>query len=72
MPHMTGMEFHAELIQKSPEQAERTIFLTGGEFTPAARRFLDEVSNQQLEKPFDREQLRALVNERVRHPAMRA
>ena len=34
---MTGMEFHAELIQKSPEQAERTIFLTGSTASSCAR-----------------------------------
>ena len=66
MPQMTGMEFYARLYSHSPEFANRIIFLTGGSFTPAARAFLDEVSNQRVEKPFDTQHLRALVNDRVR------
>ena len=41
------------------------IFLTGGAFTPAARSFLDRVSNVHLEKPFDARVLRMLVNDRL-------
>ena len=41
--------------------AERVVFITGGAFTPEARRFLDTVPNQRLEKPFDAQQVRALV-----------
>ncbi len=66
MPQMTGMEFHAELRKLGTAYAERVIFLTGGAFTPAARAFLDEVSNQRVEKPFDAQHLWALVNDRLR------
>ncbi|MEZ4391399.1 MAG: response regulator [Polyangiales bacterium] len=66
MPHMTGMELHAELLKLDPEYAERMIFMTGGAFTPAAQAFLDAVSNEKLEKPFDARHLRALINERIR------
>ncbi|MCB9727058.1 MAG: response regulator [Deltaproteobacteria bacterium] len=66
MPQMTGMELHAALAEFAPEQASRVIFLTGGAFTPAARSFLDLVPNQRVEKPFDAQHLRALVNDRVR------
>ncbi len=66
MPQMTGMDLHAELVRTAPEQAARVIFVTGGAFTPRARAFLDRVPNQRLEKPFDGNQLRALINERVR------
>jgi PAS domain S-box-containing protein len=65
MPHMTGMELHSELVAELPEQAARMIFLTGGAFTVAARRFLDQVPNLRIEKPFDTRMLRKLVNERV-------
>jgi len=61
MPQMTGMELHARLRELDPALADRTIFLTGGAFTPSARDFLDHVPNPRLEKPFDAEQLRDLV-----------
>jgi CheY-like chemotaxis protein len=65
MPSMTGIEFHERLSRELPEQAGRIVFLTGGVFTPTARTFLDEVPNLRMEKPFEVQALRALVNERV-------
>lgn len=65
MPQMTGMDLHAELSRFDPELAGRVIFLTGGAFTVAARAFLAEVENQRVEKPFDTQHLRALVNDRI-------
>jgi signal transduction histidine kinase len=61
MPEMTGMDLHAELVRTSPALAERLIFMTGGAFTPAAREFLDDVPNARVEKPFDVQNLRALI-----------
>ena len=66
MPQMTGMDLHGELLRLAPEQASRMVFLTGGAFTPDARAFLDGVPNQRIEKPFDTQHLRAIVNDRVR------
>ncbi len=66
MPLMTGVDFHHELMQSCPDQAERIVFLTGGAFTATARAFLDEVTNLTIEKPFHVQDLRALVNARVR------
>ncbi len=66
MPQMTGMEFYAALNRLDPAQAARIIFVTGGAFTPAARTFLDAVPNQRVEKPFDAQHLRALVNDRLK------
>jgi signal transduction histidine kinase len=66
MPQMTGMELHAELVRLAPELAGRMVFVTGGAFTPGARAFLDNVPNQRLEKPFDAQQLRAVLNDRIR------
>jgi CheY-like chemotaxis protein len=65
MPSMTGIEFHDRLSHELPDQADRIVFLTGGAFTSTARTFLDEVSNMRMEKPFEVQALRALVNERV-------
>jgi signal transduction histidine kinase len=66
MPQMTGMELHAELVRLAPELAGRMVFVTGGAFTPGARAFLDNIPNQRLEKPFDAQQLRAVLNDRIR------
>lgn len=66
MPQMTGMELHAELLRIAPDQAGRMIFITGGAFTPLARDFLEQTAHPRLEKPFDLQQLRALVNDRFR------
>jgi CheY-like chemotaxis protein len=61
MPVMTGMEFFEELRKRAPEQAERMVFVTGGAFTERARQFLEQTPNPRLEKPFDNQALRALV-----------
>jgi signal transduction histidine kinase len=65
MPQMTGMELHAQLLRKAPEQARQMVFLSGGAFTTSARAFLEAVPNQRLEKPFDSRELLVLVNEHI-------
>jgi signal transduction histidine kinase/CheY-like chemotaxis protein len=64
MPEMSGPAFHAELARLAPELGERTIFLTGGAFTPQARAFLDSVPNPRVQKPFDPAELTRLVASR--------
>ena len=66
MPLMTGMEFHSELRRISPGLADRIVFVTGGAFTAEARTFLALVHNPIVEKPYDNEKLRTLVNDLVR------
>lgn len=66
MPQMTGMDLHADLQRSAPEQAMRMVFLTGGAFTSEARAFLDGLPNQRVEKPFDTQHVRAIVNDRIR------
>jgi len=61
MPQMSGMRVYAELMRMNPEQAARVIFVTGGVLTAAAQRFLDEVPNLRLHKPFNAGELRAVV-----------
>jgi len=62
MPEMTGMALHQEMAALAPRLAERMLFITGGAFTPAAQQFLQTVSNERLEKPFDAQKFRDLVN----------
>ena len=46
----------------------RIVFLTGADFDPEVRGFLDDVPNPCLEKPFDFSSLMALVHELVGPP----
>jgi PAS domain S-box-containing protein len=57
MPDMTGMEFFDALTRGGSELSSRIVFTTGGAFTPAARSFLERVSNVRLAKPFTRREL---------------
>jgi FixJ family two-component response regulator len=54
MPEMTGADFHRELSRVSPNLSARVIFMTGGAFTPEARKFLEGAANEIVYKPFDR------------------
>jgi signal transduction histidine kinase len=66
MPQMSGMDLHAELSRTFPEQASRMVFVTGGAFTQGARTFLDDVPNQRIEKPFDTQHIRSIINDRIK------
>jgi CheY-like chemotaxis protein len=61
MPGMTGMELHATVAKRAPEQADRFVFVTGGAFTPAATDFVGRVSNTVLMKPYDLRELNAAL-----------
>jgi len=66
MPVMTGMDLFAALEAQRSEHTERMVFITGGAFTSASRKFLDGIANRVLEKPFDSATIRAVVQEYVR------
>jgi PAS domain S-box-containing protein len=61
MPTMTGMDFHALVANKRPEQAEKIVFVSGGAFTPAAQKFVAGTLNIVLEKPFHMAALEAAL-----------
>jgi CheY-like chemotaxis protein len=69
MPEMSGMEFHSELAARFPDAATRVVFLTGGALTPITKAFLDRVANERIEKPFDPQMVRQLVQRFVTPPA---
>ena len=66
MPEMTGMEFHALLLDLAPEQADRMILVTGGAFTIAAQQFLERLRTPWFEKPCVVADLRAAVDALVK------
>jgi len=63
MPTMSANEFFRELQRKSPEQAQRVCFMTGGVFTDGARTFLTEVGRPLINKPFSLAGLRNVVSQ---------
>lgn len=52
MPNMGGMDFQEVLEAQAPELAKRTVYMTGGAFTPRARAFIDRFADRSLDKPF--------------------
>jgi PAS domain S-box-containing protein len=61
MPGVSGMELYGDLVRLYPNLASKIVFLTGGAFTPEANAFLDHVSNERMDKPFDAGKLRELT-----------
>ena len=65
MPEMTGIELHETLVQRMPERVGHVVFVTGGAFTERAREFLSRVDPPRLEKPFDLQALRGMLDARL-------
>ena len=61
MPEMSGMDVYEEVLRLAPDQAKRTIFVTGGAFTASARAFLDRVPNPRIDKPIEMANLLAII-----------
>lgn len=72
MPQVTGMDFHRQLSETYPGVAARVVFISGGAFTERARRYVDGVGAPCIEKSFDMEALRSLVNGMLGEPAVSA
>lgn len=53
MPGVTGMEVFEEVKRRAPGLERRIVFMTGGAFTPTARRFAESMRHVVIEKPFD-------------------
>jgi signal transduction histidine kinase len=63
MPGTNGMDIYAALSSAIPEQIQRLVFVTGGAVTPETRKFLEDIPNQIVEKPFSPNQIRTLVSD---------
>jgi signal transduction histidine kinase len=69
MPELSGMGVH-DLVQKRwPALADRFVFVTGGAFSPDAKRFLEESVIAVIQKPFRVEDLLALIERKAREAA---
>ncbi|MBK6531905.1 MAG: PAS domain S-box protein [Deltaproteobacteria bacterium] len=62
MPEVTGMDLYDWVEQEHRALASRMVFMTGGAFTARARELLDRLPDRWIEKPFDFEQLMALLD----------
>ena len=61
MPELTGVDVYESVRESWPGLHERIVFITGGAFTPDTQRFLQQVGNPLLTKPFEPAHLRDLV-----------
>ena len=71
MPELSGMALHEAVRARWPALADRFVFVTGGAFSPDAKRFLEESVCAVIQKPFRVEDLLALIarKPRERHTA---
>jgi CheY-like chemotaxis protein len=72
MPGMSGPELLSCLEASHPLQAERLVFMTDRIVSPVVEYLLEGVPNSCLERPFDLEGLRSLIERRIRQPAANA
>ncbi|MDB4979657.1 MAG: Sensor protein [Myxococcales bacterium] len=69
MPDVSGPDFYERVNDRWPQLAGRVVFMTGGAFTPRAVEFMNCVPTSVLSKPFDVDELRRVVSERIRRDA---
>jgi PAS domain S-box-containing protein len=65
MPDLTGMDVFEQVSRERPALRGRFVFMTGGAVTERARKFLEQVPDQRLDKPFRLEQVEALLRRGV-------
>jgi signal transduction histidine kinase len=61
MPDQDGPALFQQVCAELPELAPRFVFMTGGASLPHAERFLADVPNARMEKPFELSALRKLL-----------
>ena len=61
MPELSGKDLFEALQLNCPGREQRLVFMTGGAFTPEAAHFLKQVPNARIEKPFDMDSVRILL-----------
>jgi DNA-binding response OmpR family regulator len=62
MPVESGADFYAWARARHPALAERFVFMTGGAFTQRSISFLEASQRPHIDKPFELDHLRALVD----------
>jgi two-component system NtrC family sensor kinase len=68
MPGVSGMDLYQHLRKRHPGREQQIVFLTGGVFTDEAQEFISGISNAVVQKPFNFQQLRSIVRDRIPPP----
>ncbi len=68
MPEITGMDIYEWMVERHADLAPRIAFVTGGAFTPRARKLLARVKNPVMQKPCEPARIRAWASEMVGDP----
>lgn len=66
MPKLSGMDLYQVLSFNRPGYESRIVFMTGGAFAKSMTRFLEQVPNDRIEKPFNLKVLQRLVQRALR------
>jgi CheY-like chemotaxis protein len=66
MPDMSGEDVYYALKLNRPGTEGRLVFMTGAVFSPDAERFLGQIDNPRLEKPFHLPRVEELLSAAVR------
>ena len=66
MPGMDGIAFYDELARRSPEIAERVVFMTANPDYPPTRAFLEASKRPCLTKPFELDAVEDLLQRWIR------
>jgi PAS domain S-box-containing protein len=61
MPATTGIQLYEALLEQWPDQAAKVVFMSGGAITRKVEDFLTTVRNARVEKPFDVDTLRDVI-----------
>jgi CheY-like chemotaxis protein len=68
MPGVSGIDIYQHLRGRHPGREQQLVFLTGGIFTDEAQEFVAKISNSVVQKPFNFQQLRSIVSEKIAPP----
>ena len=65
MPDLTGRDVYEHVRERHPELLDRVVFMTGGAFTERASEFIERVSAQRIDKPFDITAIRSVLRDKL-------
>jgi signal transduction histidine kinase/ActR/RegA family two-component response regulator len=65
MPELSGADVYRTVAQRWPGLEQRIVVITGGAFSPEARKFLEEGMVTALNKPFQLEEILDVVDRRA-------
>jgi DNA-binding response OmpR family regulator len=67
MPFLDGVSFYDELKEADPDAAKRIVFVTAFASDPTIQAFLERIDRPVVEKPFELEDLLAVIKASMRN-----